>query len=42
MNFVASYKYVLNMFSMQDINAWNVWIMNQQILHDLHYQVVRC
>jgi hypothetical protein len=26
-----------NVFSMHDIRAQNVWIMNEQFLHDFHY-----
>jgi hypothetical protein len=29
--------HVSNVFSIIDINVWNVWIMNEQILHDFHY-----
>jgi hypothetical protein len=28
---------VSNVFSMDNINAWNLWIMNEQILYDFHY-----
>jgi len=30
------------MFSMHDISVWNVQIMNEQILHTFHYEVVKC
>ncbi len=36
-NFASFYKCVSNVFSMHDINVWNVQIMNEQILHDFHY-----
>jgi hypothetical protein len=29
-------------FSMHNINVWNIWIMNEWILHNFHYEVVRC
>ncbi len=32
-NFASSYKFVSNVFSMHDINAWNIQIMNEWILH---------
>jgi hypothetical protein len=31
-----------NVFSMHDISAWNVRIMNELMLHDFHFKVVRC
>jgi hypothetical protein len=33
-NFASFYKYV---YQMHNINVWNVQIMNELILHDLHY-----
>jgi hypothetical protein len=26
-----------NVFLMHNINVWNVWIMDEQILYDFHY-----
>jgi hypothetical protein len=37
MNFASSYNFVLNVFSMHNINVWNVWITNEWILHYFHY-----
>jgi len=38
MDFASFNKsHVSNMFSMHDINAWNIQIMNNFLLHDFHY-----
>jgi hypothetical protein len=29
-----------NVFSMHDVCAQNVWIMNEWILHDFHFKIV--
>jgi hypothetical protein len=29
--------FVSNVFSMHDINVWNIQITNEQIFHDFHY-----
>jgi hypothetical protein len=31
-----------NVFSMHNINAWNVQYMNEWYLHNFHYKVVKC
>jgi hypothetical protein len=31
-----------NVFSMRNINVWNVWIMNEYILYNFHYYIVKC
>jgi hypothetical protein len=41
-DFASSNKFVSNLFSMHNINVWNVQTMNEIVLHNLHYQIMRC